>query len=183
MPRFYALSFLLLLGELFITEVQAFLPSGSSFIQRDKLNLSRIEMKATRNDAEGQLSRRQVIQAAAVVAGWTASTIPATAAERQPLDALLYRILRVREATQQEARLINSGKFKDLQRANVKLAVRFMVENYRLADAFVGASSYLSDTSRRVEAGQIGQSAVQNLYTILEYFDAAGVENIKVRVA
>ena len=105
----------------------------------------------------------------------------AVAAERVPLDALLYNILRVREATLQESRLITTGKFKDVQRANIKLAIRFMVENYRLADSFVAASTYLDGGyQRRIEAGQIGQSAVQNLYTILEYFDSADVENLKV---
>lgn len=104
---------------------------------------------------------------------------------RQPLDELLYRIVRVQEATQQEARLIKTGKFKDTQRANIKLAVRFMIENYRLNDAFVAASTYLEQApsgNRRLEASQVGQSAVQNLYTILEYFDSADVENLKVRV-
>ena len=81
----------------------------------------------------------------------------------------------------EETRLIKSGKFKDVQRANVKLAVRFMLDNYRLNDAFVTASAYLEGSSaRRVEAGQVGQRAVQNLYTILEYFDASDVQNIKV---
>jgi hypothetical protein len=104
----------------------------------------------------------------------------AAAAQRPPLQDLLYRIVRVREATQQETRLIKNGKFKDVQRANVKLAVRFILENYRLNDAFVGASAYLDGTNRRLEAGQVGQTVVQNLYTILEYFDSADVENIKV---
>jgi hypothetical protein len=108
----------------------------------------------------------------------------ATPPDRVPLEELLYRILRVREATQQETRLIKTGKFKDVQRANVKLAVKFMIENYRLADAFVQASTYLEGgTARRVEAGQVGQGAVQSLYTILEYFDASDVQNIKVRFA
>lgn len=103
------------------------------------------------------------------------------AAQREPLPELLYRILRVREATVQETRLIKSGKFKDVQRANVKLAVKFMIDNYRLNDAFVGASVYLDGGSqRRVDAGQVGQRSVQNLYTILEYFDSADVENLKV---
>lgn len=103
----------------------------------------------------------------------------ALAAERVPLNQCLYRILRVREATMQEARLIKNGTFKDVQRNNVKLAIRFMIENYRLNDAFVAASSYLaSDT--KVPAAEIGQSAVSNLYTILEYFDSGDVENIKV---
>ena len=68
-----------------------------------------------------------------------------------------------------------------MQRANVKLAVKFMVENYRLADTFIAASTYLDGTDKRIEAGQVGQSAVQNLYTILEYFDSSDVQNIKVR--
>jgi hypothetical protein len=113
-----------------------------------------------------------------------ATAATATAPARVPLDELLYRILRVREATQQETRLIRTGKFKDVQRANVKLAVKFMIENYRLADAFVQASAYLEGgPSRRVEAGQTGQLAVQSLYTILEYFDSADVQNLKVRTS
>lgn len=110
----------------------------------------------------------------------TLSPQVAWAAVRPPLDECLYRILRVREATQQETRLIKTGKFKDVQRANVKLAVRFIVENYKLNDSFVAASAYLDGNQKRVEAGQVGQIAVQNLYTILEYFDAADVQNIKV---
>ena len=102
------------------------------------------------------------------------------AATREPLEDLLYRILRVREATVQETRLIKSGKFKDIQRANIKLAVKFMIENYRLNDAFVAASTYVDESNRRLEASQIGQSTTQNLYTILEYFDAADVQNLKV---
>ena len=101
--------------------------------------------------------------------------------QRASLESSLYTILRVREATQQESRLIKSGKFKDLQRANVKLAVKFMIENYRLNDAFVGASTYLDGNDRRVAAVNVGQSAVQDLYTILEYFDSSDVQNLKVR--
>lgn len=95
------------------------------------------------------------------------------------LPSLLYTILRVREATTQESRLIGSGKFKDVQRANVKLAVKFMVKNYKLSDTFIQASAYLNG-NKRVQAGEIGQSAVQTLYTILEYFDSSDVQNIKV---
>jgi hypothetical protein len=109
-----------------------------------------------------------------------ASSAPAWAASRESLEDLLYRIVRVREATIMESRLIRTGKFKDAQRANIKLAVRFMVDNYRLNDAFVAASTYLDGTNRRLEATQIGQSATQNLVTILEYFDASDVQNLKV---
>lgn len=136
-----------------------------------------------------EVSRRNWLATASTVGGlsllWSCLPEPATAAppNRVPLDELLYRILRVREATQQETRLIKTGKFKDVQRANVKLAVKFMIENYRLADAFVQASTYLEGGSaRRVEAGQVGQGAVQSLYTILEYFDSSDVQNIKVRL-
>lgn len=66
-----------------------------------------------------------------------------------------------------------------MQRANVKLAVKFMVINYRLSDSIIAASSYLSGNAR-MQASGAGQNAVQSLYTILEYFDSSDVENIKV---
>jgi hypothetical protein len=127
-------------------------------------------------------SRRDLLQSSLLASLVVISGTPlsAQAASRPPLENLLYKILRVREATQQETRLIKSGKFKDVQRANVKLAVKFMLENYRLADQFVQASTYIEDSAKRLEAAQVGQSAVQNLYTILEYFDSSDVENIKV---
>ena len=101
-------------------------------------------------------------------------------AQQKSLESSIYTILRVREATSQETRLISTGKFKDVQRANVKLAVKFMLQNYRLSDNFITASSYLESPSRRIEAGDIGQQAVQSLYTILEYFDSSDVQNIQV---
>jgi hypothetical protein len=67
-----------------------------------------------------------------------------------------------------------------VQRANVKLAVRFMLDNYRLNDNFIAASAFLAG-DRKIKAADIGQSTVQNLITILEYFDSSGVDNIKVR--
>lgn len=104
-----------------------------------------------------------------------------TPIERKSLDQCLYAIMRVREATFQEARLVTTGKFKDVQRANVKLAVKFILNNYRLSDTIITASAYLDgNNDRRVEAGQVGQSAVQDLQTILEYFDSSDVQNIKV---
>eukprot|EP00590_Aulacoseira_subarctica_P010862 CAMPEP_0172422448 /NCGR_PEP_ID=MMETSP1064-20121228/8593_1 /TAXON_ID=202472 /ORGANISM="Aulacoseira subarctica , Strain CCAP 1002/5" /LENGTH=235 /DNA_ID=CAMNT_0013163303 /DNA_START=190 /DNA_END=897 /DNA_ORIENTATION=- len=101
--------------------------------------------------------------------------------EGQPrtLEQSLYLILRVREATEQETRLIRTGKFKDVQRANVKLAIRYILNNYRLSDNFVQAASFLQG-NRRYEAADVGQSATQALYTILEYFDASDVQNLKV---
>jgi hypothetical protein len=55
-----------------------------------------------------------------------------------------------------------------------------MVQNYRLSDCVVGASSFLSGTSS-MRAVETGQMAVANLQTILEYFDSSDIENIKVR--
>jgi len=54
-----------------------------------------------------------------------------------------------------------------------------MVQNYRLSDSIVGASSFLGGSSsmRAIDAGQM---AVANLQTILEYFDTSDIENIKV---
>jgi len=54
-----------------------------------------------------------------------------------------------------------------------------MVDNYRLSDNFIAASAFLSG-ERRVKASDAGSTVVQNLYTILEYFDAGDVDNIKV---
>ncbi|KAL7429935.1 hypothetical protein ACHAXM_001933 [Skeletonema potamos] len=97
----------------------------------------------------------------------------------QPLESYIYNILRVREATEQETRIINNKTFKDAQRANVKLAIKFILNNYKLSDSVIAASSYLSG-SARVQASGVGQSAVQSLFTIIEYFDSSDVENIKV---
>ena len=69
-----------------------------------------------------------------------------------------------------------------MQRANVKLAVKFIVNNYKLSDNIIAASSYLAGNAR-VQASGVGQNAVQSLYTILEYFDSSDVENIKVRIS
>ena len=117
---------------------------------------------------------------AALLLLFQTSSSPAFAKTVPTLEDYLYRIVRVREATYQERRLIQSGKFKDMQRANVKLAVKFMVQNYRLSDAVVGASAYLQSGNSGLKALEVGQAGVQSLVTILEYFDASDVENIKV---
>jgi len=128
-----------------------------------------------------QMSRRGAIASATILVSTLLVTdsSPVQAEGIPDLDSYLYKIIRVREATQQEKRLIQTGKFKDTQRANVKLAVKFMVQNYRLSDSIVGASSFLSGASsmRAIDAGQM---AVANLQTILEYFDTSDIENIKV---
>lgn len=57
--------------------------------------------------------------------------------------------------------------------------MKFIVNNYKLSDNIIAASSYLAGNAR-VQASGVGQNAVQSLYTILEYFDSSDVENIKV---
>jgi hypothetical protein len=128
---------------------------------------------------EVAISRRSLLSSI-IAAGLVVAASEPARAESLDLDGYLYRIIRVREATQQERRLITTGKFKDVQRANVKLAVKFMVRNYRLADCVVGAAAYLKGNERQQRAIDVGQTAVQNLQTILEYFDSSDVQNIKV---
>ena len=73
-----------------------------------------------------------------------------------PLETYLYTTARVREATAQEMRPIKTGKFKDAARGNVKLAVRFMLNNYRLSDNVIAAASYLKG-QQQIQAGADGQ--------------------------
>ena len=45
-------------------------------------------------------------------------------------------------ATGQETRLVKTGKYKELQRLNIKRAITFMLDNYDLRDRFVAASAF-----------------------------------------
>lgn len=178
---------LLLLAALLAIQnfAQAFAPQS----KQQQRSVSILAAQQTSSlDSQGDVSstRRSFfneISAALIFTSVTASSLPAFAEEEEEeirtVQTPLYYILRVREAAEQESRLIKSGKFKDVQRANVKLAVKFMIENYRLNDNFIAASGYLNG-DKRIKAGEIGQTVVQNLYTILEYFDASDVQNIKV---
>jgi hypothetical protein len=162
-------------------------PPSSSVVNRQS-----VPTKATIDNpnesaaADQPMNRRQLFQQSAIIAATAASALisnpqPSLASATSPstLPEFLYRILRVKEATQQEIRLIGTGKFKDVQRANVKLAVKFMIKNYKLSDCLLGAALYLP-SSKQQAAVQVGQSAVQSLQTILEYFDSSDVQNIKV---
>ena len=71
-------------------------------------------------------------------------------------------ILRVKEASSQEARLIKTGKYKEVQRLNVKRAIKFMLDNYALNERFVKAASF-APSSQVMTAGQYGQNAVESL--------------------
>lgn len=114
-----------------------------------------------------QLSRR----AAAVLLPCAVLPTRALAAARAalPLEPELVLILRVQEATAQETRLIKTGKYKELQRLNIKRAVRFLLDNYELQQRFVNAASY-APRSRVVSAGSAGNAAAEALIQILEYF-------------
>ncbi|KAJ8613951.1 hypothetical protein CTAYLR_008794 [Chrysophaeum taylorii] len=90
--------------------------------------------------------------------------------ESRDCNEAVYLVLRVQEAAQQETRLVKSGKFKDLQRANVKFAITLMLKNYGLLDAVTSASLLSSES---FEASQAGKEAVEALQQILEYFDSS----------
>jgi len=92
----------------------------------------------------------------------------------------LYLILRAQEATLQELRLINKGIYKDVQRANIKLAVKFILKNYNLLGNFNNVSLNLVPPASQQEANAIAQEIISDLTTILEYFDSQDVENLKV---
>ena len=82
------------------------------------------------------MSRRQLATAATVAAvsslpmpgGWRASAA-SNLKKKRALTPELVQILRVKESTFQESRLISSGKFKDLQRLNIKRAIGMMLDN------------------------------------------------------
>ena len=82
------------------------------------------------------LSRRQLATAATAAAvsslpmpgGWRASAA-SNLKKKRALQPELVQILRVKESTGQESRLISTGKFKDLQRLNIKRAIGMMLDN------------------------------------------------------
>jgi hypothetical protein len=85
-------------------------------------------------------------------------------------------ILRVQEATGQETRLVSTGKYKELQRLNIKRAINMMVDNYDLRDRFVRASAY-APIGQQQQALSYGNTAVEGLTQILEYFPDKLVAN------
>merc|ERR1719440_2224839 len=63
----------------------------------------------------------------------TLACLPTTAWAARDLTKLqpdLVLILRVQEATSQETRLVKTGKYKELQRLNIKRAIAFLLDNY-----------------------------------------------------
>lgn len=155
----------------------AFVPSISG-PSRDSAILCKSKSVDEDSSSSSRRSFLETVLASSAVAVMIGSN-PSWATELEGLESNLYKIVRVREATQQETRLIKTGKFKDKARGNVKLAIRFMIQNYRLSDNIVAASAYLKG-GNSIKAIDVGQTAVQSLQTILDYFDSADVENIKV---
>lgn len=118
------------------------------------------------------LLRRELLSIA-LATTTSSAALPAFAAQkklqRAPLKPELVLILRVKEACEQETRLIKTGKFKELQRLNVKRAIGMMIENYDLRDRFVRASAY-APADRVSDATIYGNTATEALIQILEYF-------------
>lgn len=133
---------------------------------------------ASPDEREGRTRRQLFRRAAAFVAaaGAAACGGPERAAAYDPnltLERSVYLILRVQEATQQETRLVTSGKFKDLQRANIKAAAKMMLRNYQFEDCVIKAATGVKDKSKIQEASDAGTAAVEALNQINEYFDAS----------
>jgi hypothetical protein len=168
------------LVALWLTGASAFTPASTTITRQHQRLHSITPLSATTEPYPSRRAVFEVIGSTAAIAALVAFPSRASAAAGLDLDAYLYKIVRVREATQQERRLISTGKFKDKARQNVKLAIRFMIQNFELSDSIIGASAYLQGNSAQMKAIDAGQAAVQNLQTILEYFDSSDVENIKV---
>jgi len=105
-----------------------------------------------------------------------AANLPKQKLREADLKEQLVAILRVKESTQQETRLVSTGKYKEVQRLNVKRAVNMMVENSNLRDRFVRSVAYLP-VNEQQQGLQLGQTAVEGLIQILEYFPRDLVAN------
>lgn len=88
------------------------------------------------------------------------------------LEEALYLISRVQEATVQQERLVTTGKFKDVQRNSITMALNMMLNNYALPDQVVTASGYIVNKNQIMQASAIGNEAVDALETAKEYFGA-----------
>eukprot|EP00468_Gymnochlora_sp_CCMP2014_P005408 CAMPEP_0167761302 /NCGR_PEP_ID=MMETSP0110_2-20121227/12092_1 /TAXON_ID=629695 /ORGANISM="Gymnochlora sp., Strain CCMP2014" /LENGTH=188 /DNA_ID=CAMNT_0007647961 /DNA_START=159 /DNA_END=725 /DNA_ORIENTATION=- len=91
--------------------------------------------------------------------------------EAQPLRPILLPILRVQEATVQEANLIRTGAYKDYARSDIKLAIQYMLDAYSLPQNMDTAATYAKqeDYFKAVDAYQKTVAALQGL--LAEYSD------------
>ena len=131
------------------------------------------------------ITRLALLRSAAVVTSTTVVTPRKIAAAYAanppppplvPLDQDLLLILRVQEAAGQEARLVRTGKYRELQRLNIKRAIGMMIDNYDLRDRFVRASAS-APSGKLQAAADFGNNAVENLIQVLEYFPSNLVAN------
>ncbi len=107
------------------------------------LPLNTAPVRSTTSCGPLVLGRRGLISNAAAVFSAIVPS-PAFAVKTAPvvdLTAELLFILRVQEACSQETRLIKTGKYRELQRLDIKRAVGMMLENYDLRSRFNRASS------------------------------------------
>lgn len=143
----------------------------------------------TTRSASQHLDRRALLSngAAAAIATITAAAAlattptPALAAPKNAAPTVelkddLLLILRVQEASGQEARLVRTGKYRELQRLNIKRAIGMMIDNYDLRDRFVRASA-AAPSSKLSQATEYANNAVENLIQVLEYFPADLIAN------
>mmetsp|Transcript_64025 Transcript_64025/g.113885 ORF Transcript_64025/g.113885 Transcript_64025/m.113885 type:complete len:260 (-) Transcript_64025:82-861(-) len=86
------------------------------------------------------------------------------------LEEALYSISRVQEATVQQERLVTTGKFKDVQRNSITMALNMMLQNYALNDQVITASAYVENKAQLQQVSQIGLEAVEALEQAKEYF-------------
>ena len=67
------------------------------------------------------------------------------------------------------ARAARARRAQELQRLNIKRAIKFMLDNYDLRDRFVTASAF-APLAQQQQATDYAQTAVESLIQILEYF-------------
>ena len=86
--------------------------------------------------SNGAAAAIATITAAAALAATPTPALaaPKNAAPTVELKDDLLLILRVQEASGQEARLVRTGKYRELQRLNIKRAIGMMIDNYDLRD-------------------------------------------------
>jgi len=126
-------------------------------------------------------SRRAVLQtgtaaAALIFAGPESVAAAGVKMPKVDLQEELVGILRVQESCSQQTRLVKTGKFKELQRLNVKRAIRMMIDNSDMQSRFARATVYV-DRADVPTATEAGNTAVEALTQIIEYFPQDLVAN------
>jgi len=156
-----------------LTTVLSFSPSCSVQQQHAaRLTSARLVMSAAPSTRREAL--RLACGTASALSAATVASYPLPAFAKGKKDALVLNeqivgILRVKESCGQETRLISTGKYKELQRLNIKRAIRMMVDNSSLQDRMVTATAFIS-MDDQTKANNYARSAIEGLVQILEYF-------------